>query len=275
MRALQAILFDVDGTLADTEGDGHRKAYNLAFHQLGLTFRWGPRLYRKLLAQPGGRERLNHYLNHYQPELGAHAKSAAEKPQAWVARVHDLKSRHYRRIVRSGQVPLRAGVARLMREAHDRGLLIGVVTNASRASLKPLFQYSLGSELTALLDTIVSGEDVFRKKPAPDLYQAALKNLRLQPDQCLAVEDSAMGLKSATAAGIATLIAYNGDTENQDFSAALLVLDSLGDPGSPAQVRRGALSANPWVSVPDLQRLFAKPRVIVAPLYSRRKRPKK
>ncbi|MEK6805451.1 MAG: HAD-IA family hydrolase [Pseudomonadota bacterium] len=253
---LRAILFDVDGTLADTESDGHRKAYNRAFRKLGLTFRWGPKLYRKLLRQPGGKERLNHFLDRYQPELGEHADAVGESTEAWVAHVHGLKSRYFRRLLRRGQIPLRPGVARLMREARDAGLKIGLVTNASRASLKPILRYSLGETLVNALDTIVCGEDVARKKPAPDLYKAALKNLQLRPDECLAVEDSAIGLKAATGAGVATVITFNGDTEKQDFAAALAVLDSLGEPQHPVQVLKGSLAGAPCVTVAGLQALF-------------------
>lgn len=256
MPSLQAILFDVDGTLADTESEGHRKAYNRAFHELGLGFRWGPELYRKLLQQPGGRERLKHYLNHYQPGLGNHTEAARESFDAWVSQVHGLKSRYFRQIVRLGHVPLRPGVARLMREAHNTGLRIGLVTNASRATLRPLLRYSLGEKLMGLLDVIVSGEEVARKKPAPDLYKRALKKLQLRPDQCLAVEDSAMGLKAATAAGVATVITYNGDTEKQDFASAVLVLDSLGEPRHPARVIRGKFKGKAWVSAHGLQQFF-------------------
>jgi HAD superfamily hydrolase (TIGR01509 family) len=241
---LRAILFDLDGTLADTEVLGHRPAYNRAFRKLGLGFRWGPKLYRKLLRQPGGEERLLHYLKRYRPELGEHQQAADSDPASWAETVHDLKSRYFRRLVRRGRVPLRPGVARLLAEAHGAGVATAIVTSASRPTLEPLLRHSLGAELASGIDVIVCGEDVARKKPHPELYLLALSRLQLPACECLAVEDSAMGLASAVAAGVPTLITTNDNTVDQDFGAALLVLDNLGEPGAPAEVRHGTLDGD-------------------------------
>jgi HAD superfamily hydrolase (TIGR01509 family) len=256
---LRALLFDVDGTLADTERLGHRKAYNRAFRKLGLAFRWGPKLYRRLLKQPGGKERLQHYLRRYQPELGEHADAVGESEDAWVEHVHHLKSRYFRRLVRGGALPLRPGVARLMREADAAGLQIAVVTNASRASLQPLLRYSLGKDLAGRIDVVVCGEDGVAKKPAPDLYHLALQRLQLPAPACIAVEDSAMGLKAATTAGIPTIITINAETEDQDFSSAMLVLDSLGEPEAPVKLLRGYLNGYHCVTADFLQEIMSTP----------------
>lgn len=251
---LRALLFDLDGTLADTERLGHRPAYNRAFKKLGLSFRWGPKLYRKLLKQPGGQERLLHYLKRYQPELGEHQAAADADPQGWTRTVHDLKSRYFRRLVRRGRVPLRPGVARLMREARAEGLRLAIVTSASRATVKPILRHSLGAALSREIDVLVCGEDVAHKKPAPDLYQLALARLDLPAGACLAIEDSAAGLASASAAGIATLVTPNDNTVHDDFERALIVLDNLGEPEAPALVLRGALEGG-CVTLPALRRL--------------------
>lgn len=254
---LRAVLFDVDGTLADTEALGHRPAYNRAFRKLGLEMRWGPKLYRKLLKQPGGRERLKHYVEHYQPDLGAQQVEVAADLDSWVSKVHELKSKYFKKRMRNGSVPLRPGIARLMREARANGLKLAIVTNASLKTLKPVLRYCMGPELAAEIDVIASGEEVQRKKPAPDLYRLALQRLGVDASECVTLEDSQMGLAAATAAHVAAVVTVNSDTLEQDFSDAALVMSSLGEPGAPAKVLRGELCGRSWVTIADLQRIAA------------------
>ena len=239
--SLRALLLDVDGTVADTERHGHRPAYNRAFRKLELGFRWGPKLYRKLLAQPGGKERLRHYVNAYQPDLGHHRAAYERDPEAWIRMVHKLKSHYFHRYLRMGLVPLRPGVARLIREADSAGLRVALVSNASRASLEPVVRYGLGEDLAERIDLIVSGEDVQAKKPAPDTYLLAMQKLGLAAEECVALEDSDIGLRAASAAGVPTVVTTNSNTEGQDFSRAVVVLDGCGDPDHPAQLVRGSL----------------------------------
>ena len=236
--SLDALLFDVDGTLADTEALGHLPAYNAAFREMGLPWHWSPEIYREdLLLQPGGQERIRHFVLRHKPGMGNHHHSAGENLAAWVNQVHATKSRIFRERVEGGHVPLRSGVARLIREAGQMGIRVGLVTNASRRSLEPLLAHTLGADLLQRLSFIVSGEEVKRKKPAPDLYLRALDKLNLPAHKVVAVEDSAMGLGASSAAGIATLIATNQDTHAQDFSSAAAVCNGLGEPGEPWQVQ--------------------------------------
>jgi len=237
--ALRALLFDVDGTLADTEPHGHLPAYNRAFKEMGLGWKWSKRLYRRLLLQPGGRERLDHYLREHAPELGSQRERVKHDRRGWIEDVHRLKSKHFRQRLEKGRVPLRAGVRRLMLEAADSSLSIALVTNASRASLEPFLAHALGEDLRSRVDLIVSGEDVERKKPAPDLYRSALERLGLRNHECLAIEDSEIGLRSAVGASIPTLVVVNEDTRQQRFDEALMVVDSLGEPGAPGHVLGG------------------------------------
>ena len=253
---LRALLFDLDGTLADTEVLGHRPAYNRAFKKLGLPFRWGPKLYRKLLRQPGGQERLLHYLQRYQPELGEHRAAAEADPAGWTRSVHELKSRYFRHLVRKGRVPLRPGVARLMNEARAEGLRLAIVTSASRATLRPILRHCLGDALMRENDVLVCGKDVQHKKPAPDLYLLALARLDLAPDQCIAIEDSEMGLAAATAARIPTVVTTNDNTAHENFDRARLVVDTLGEPGAPSTVLHGKLDGT-LVTIDALRKLLS------------------
>lgn len=251
---LRALLIDVDGTLADTEGNGHRPAYNEAFRELGLGFRWNAELYRELLLQPSGRERLMFYLKHHRPELGPHAASICSDMQGFVERVHRLKSHYYQQLMSKGRIPLRPGMARLIREAHAAGITIALVSNSSQASLNAMIEHGLGPRLAANIDLIIGGDGLRHRKPAPEPYLLALSRLGLSANECVALEDSAMGLKAACAAGIPTVITCNSNTEDEDFQTAALVLESLGEPRQAAKVRRGKLMGD-YLTLADLQRL--------------------
>jgi HAD superfamily hydrolase (TIGR01509 family) len=255
---LRALLFDLDGTLADTERLGHRPAYNRAFRKLGLPFRWGPRLYRKLLRHTGGKERLLQYLKRHDPDLGPQRAAIEADPRGWARAVHALKSRYFRRLVRGGRVPLRPGVARLMNEARAEDLRLAIVTSASRSTLAPILRHSLGAALVRQFDVLVCGRDVDHKKPAPDLYLLALARLELAPGDCVAIEDSQSGLAAARAAGIATVVTTNDNTAHEDFAGAHLVVDTLGEPGAPCAVLQGRLDGA-CVTVPALRELLAPP----------------
>lgn len=239
--ALKALLFDVDGTLADTESRGHLPAYNKAFRELGLDWRWTPKLYRDLLHESGasGRARIRHYLTHYNPPLGAHARAAAKHPEELVESVHTTKSRHFGHLLQRGEMPLRTGVARLMREAHAQGVKIGLVTNASPATMQAFMDHGLGEKFRCMVDVVVEGTPEAAKKPAPDLYLKALDRLSVYAGECVAIEDSMAGLEAAVQAGIATLVTVNEYTHGKPLGKADLVLSCLGEAGEPFTVLHG------------------------------------
>lgn len=258
---LRALLFDVDGTLADTEPHGHLPAYNRAFRELGLTWRWSARLYRELLLLPTGRERLHHFLERYHPPLGRYA--AEPDPDRLVRAVHAAKSRHFQYLVEKGHVPLRTGVRRLVQEAAQAGLLIAIVTNASHETLEPLLLHVVGERLRDSVSAVISGDEVVRRKPAPDLYLEALRVLGLSPTDCVAVEDSAMGLMAARGAGLRTLVTVNDFTADQVFPDAALVVDGLGEPNAPFEVIAGCAGDHHWVSIDLLRELCDRPEPAV------------
>lgn len=250
--ALRALIFDVDGTLAETERDGHRVAFNQAFRDLGLDWHWDAALYRELLAVAGGRERIEHFLRVHRQEFRAPGDR-----EAFLARVHAAKTARFARLVAGQGLALRPGVRRLLGEARAAGLRLAIATTASAAAVAALLRACLGAEPDAVFDAIGSGECVPRKKPAPDVYEWVLARLGLAPSQCIAIEDSAPGLAAARAAGIATLVTASDMTRDHDFTGALAVLSDLGEPQAPFTLLAGAAHGARWADVAALQRWLA------------------
>lgn len=257
---LKALLFDVDGTLADTEAHGHLPAYNRAFRDLDLNWQWSRKLYRKLLSVPSGRERIAHYIDHYKPDLGAHDANAKTDRAGWVKSIHERKSHVFQERLKTGHVPLRAGVERLLTQAYAAGLRIVIVTNASSATLQPFLKYALGSRLRNCITAIISGDQIQRRKPAPDIYLEACRVIDCQPHECVAIEDSAMGLDAAYAAGVPAVVTINADTREQALTHAQLVVDSLGEPGQPVRVLKSPGFDFDYVDLDVLRRLCIAPR---------------
>ena len=216
---LQALIFDVDGTLADTERDGHRVAFNAAFREAGLPWNWDVKLYGELLAVTGGKERMVHYAQRYAPQLAARA----DFPHL-VRKLHSLKTSHYVHLVEGGALPLRPGVSSMIHEARQAGLKLAIATTTSPENVAALLRASLGHDAEKWFDVIGAGDIVPAKKPAPDIYLWVLARLGVPAAGCLAIEDSAHGLRAALAAGIPTLVTENGYTRGQDFSGAVAVL---------------------------------------------------
>ena len=228
---IEAFIFDVDGTLADTERDGHRVAFNQAFEQFGLDWHWSEETYGELLAVTGGKERMHHFVEtHNKPERDR------DDLVDLIKQLHARKTENYVALLNDNAIPLRPGVLRLITEAREQGIRLAIATTTTPENVTALLSNALGKESVDWFEVIGAGDIVPAKKPAPDIYEYVLDKMDLKPEQCLAFEDSINGIKASTGSDLQTVITYNGYTEEDDFSGALVVLDNLGEPDQPSAV---------------------------------------
>jgi HAD superfamily hydrolase (TIGR01509 family) len=220
---IKAIIFDVDGTLADTE-DGHRKSFNRAFAECGLDWDWDVALYDKLLRVTGGKERIKYFVSDFLPGF---AKPADY--EGFVKNLHGVKTRHYTDMLGEGRIPLRPGIAQLIQDAHAAGITLAIATTTTAENVSALLEVGLGKDWADYFAANGCGDIVPRKKPAPDIYFWVLDRLGLSAADCIALEDSENGLRSSLAAGIKTFVTVNHYTRNQDFAGAAAVFDDLSD----------------------------------------------
>nr|WP_271604394.1 HAD family hydrolase [Bradyrhizobium sp. CCBAU 11434] len=220
IRNAVALIFDVDGTLAETE-ELHRRAFNHAFARHGLDWHWDRAAYRDLLRVTGGKERIRAF----------HARQQVAPPlsDADIAELHRIKTAHYAELIETGCCPLRPGVAELLTAAKARRQQIAIATTTSHGNIDALLSRALGAGWALDFEAIVAGDDVRHKKPAPDVYLEVQARLRLAPSDCVAIEDSANGLVAASRAHIPVLITRSIYFRDDDFSAARFVLDELSE----------------------------------------------
>ncbi|BBB22493.1 HAD family hydrolase [Abyssogena phaseoliformis symbiont OG214] len=249
--ALEALIFDVDGTLANTERDGHLKAFNLAFKELGLDWHWSNEAYHELLNVTGGQLRIKYYLKKYNP-IFEH-----QYLDDFVASIHQLKTKIYVSLMDEGAVPLRIGVKRLFNEARKANLRLAIATTTTLANVDALIANTLGAEALDWFEVVGAGNITPKLKPAGDIYTYVLKQMNLDPTKCLAFEDSHNGIISATQAGLKTIITVNEYTDKHEFDGALVVLDHLGDKDKPFSLIKGNTTNATCVDVAYLRELHA------------------
>ena len=225
MAELKCLLWDVDGTLADTERDGHRVAFNMAFEEAGMERRWSVETYGELLKVTGGKERMQ-----FDIERGGMPEIPFEK----IAALHARKTTHYETLIGQGLIPLRPGVLRLLEEAYAAGVTLGVSTTTTPSALDALIEHSLGKEWFDRFAVLAAGDIVPNKKPAPDIYTYAMEQLGVAPENTVALEDSGNGWLSARAAGLKCVVTLNGYTAMQNFGGADLVVSEFGEPDRDA-----------------------------------------
>ena len=244
MSELRALIFDMDGTLADTERDGHRVAFNRAFAAAGLNWDWSPSFYAQLLSVSGGKERIRHYLTNYCSDF-----TPPVDLDKFIAELHAAKNNYYQQLLAEGGIPLRPGVRRLLAEARNQGLRLAIATTSALPNVTALLENTLPPDGTEWFEVIAAGDIVPAKKPAPDIYQYVLRVMELEAQHCLVFEDSAHGLKAASQTGLKTVITVNDYTYNEDFSRAILVLDNLGDPQQPFTVLAGEVENHSYLDL--------------------------
>jgi HAD superfamily hydrolase (TIGR01509 family) len=247
-RRPRAVIFDVDGTLVDSERDGHRVAFNRAFEEFGLPLRWEVDHYGRLLTITGGQRRL-------QADFDRAGIPESERAEL-VPRVHARKTEIFREMAAGGQVTARPGVERLLRDLEAAGVRLGVATTGTRSWVAALLDRLFGP---GRFEVVVTGDEAPERKPDPSAYHMAMERMGVAADESLSVEDSHNGLVAARAAALPCVVVVNDYTRDQDLAGADLVLDGFGDPAAPAAVLHDPHALRPpgHLDVGTLDRLHA------------------
>ncbi|HEY5669509.1 MAG TPA: HAD-IA family hydrolase [Anaerolineales bacterium] len=223
MGKIKAVFFDQDGVIIDTERDGHRVSFNMTFKEFGFTDEWSVNYYHELLQIAGGKERMKHHSL----TKGFNPPVPPDEIDELVKTMHKRKTALFVELIESGQLPLRPGVHRFMKEVVEAGLMIGVCTTSNEQSARAI----TGKILSDIkFDLVLAGDVVSKKKPDPEIYNLALSRTGLKPDECFVVEDSKNGVLAAKAAGMPTVVTTNYYTEKEDVSSGDIIVTSLGDP---------------------------------------------
>jgi HAD superfamily hydrolase (TIGR01509 family) len=256
VNKLEALLFDVDGTLVDTE-ELHRQAYNQIFVDFGIGWDWSAHLYTELVAVSGGFDRIAAYID----TLGV---SPVEKTRLrrLIPSLHREKTRLYGHLLGTSAARLRPGIARLLDESRRAGLRIGLAATSSSVNVEKLLLAALGHAARKAVRAVACADQVARKKPAPDIYELLLTELDVPALACVAFEDSANGLASAKATGLYTIVTPTRWTVAQSFAAADLVLPSLGDPGQPLDPQLAELVGGPYLNLARIKALRSVSRLV-------------
>jgi HAD superfamily hydrolase (TIGR01509 family) len=253
--SLKALIFDVDGTISNTERDAHLFAFNQAFEQLGIDWNWSNELYHQLLKITGGKERIKHYINDYLTDFDT--RPVADTITDFAIKLHAQKTQNFIDIIDKGDLPLRIGIERIFNEAKQRGLRLAIATTTTYANVEAIIGNTLGKEWLDNFEVIGAGDVVANKKPAGDIYKYVLDKMGLSPDEAIAFEDSENGIRSATDAGLQSIITVNEYTTTHNFEGALVVLDNLGEEHTPFEKIKGRDTQHTFVTIDYVLELYA------------------
>lgn len=252
MAGLKAVFFDLDGVIVDTERDGHRVAFNLAFKEYGFSDEWGVDYYHELLRIGGGKERMRHHWE----TRGFSRPVSAEEIDGLIRQMHKRKTAIFVDLIEKGKLPLRPGVHRFMHEAAQRGLQLGVCTTSNEKAAAAITETLLPD---IRFEVILAGDVVQHKKPDPEVYVLALARTGLEPNAAFVIEDSRNGVMSAAGAGLRVVATTNGYTENEDLSSADIIVTCLGDPdGEKGRLVKGTLPFDGVLHLADVEDYLAR-----------------
>ncbi|WP_422391383.1 HAD-IA family hydrolase [Arthrobacter sp. N1] len=253
---MPALIFDCDGVLADTEQYGHLPAFNQTFSDFGVPVQWSVSDYAEKVKIGGGKERMRSILT---PDLAASLGLQDDAVDAAILSWHKRKTEVYKGLVESGVMPARPGIARIVQEARDAGWTLAVASTSAEPAVRAVLTHAVGESLAAHF-SVFAGDVVPAKKPAPDIYLLALRELEVSTEDAIVVEDSGNGLRAAVAAGLRTVVTVSGFTREEDFTGASLVVSSLGDPdGEQAEILASPAGVEPSgvVTLATLQELLS------------------
>jgi dihydroxyacetone kinase phosphoprotein-dependent L subunit len=243
----RALIFDCDGVLGDTEQFGHLVAFNQMWKESGVPWEWSVEEYGRKLKIGGGKERMASLFSEAKflkawPAAPADETARKETVAAW----HKRKTEIYKEIIRSGRIPARSGVRRLSEEALANGWLLAVASTSAPEAVNAVLRHAVGEATAGRFSAVLAGDVVKAKKPAPDIYLMAARELGVPPEACVVVEDSNNGVESAYAAQMQCVVTVSGYTREEDFSHASIVVTCLGDPGGePCEVLANRSAARP------------------------------
>jgi HAD superfamily hydrolase (TIGR01509 family) len=238
MAEIKAIIFDQDGVIIDTERDGHRVAFNKTFKEFGFDFQWDVDYYHELLQVAGGKERMRHHLH----TKGFAREVKSEEEDGLIKALHKRKTEIFIELIKEGALPLRPGIKRIMKEAMNRGLKVGICTTSNEKAAHAV-AYEILKDIK--FEFVLAGDVVEKKKPHPEIYLLALKKGGLKAEECIVVEDSHNGLLAAKAAGMNVVVTTNHYTEKEDLREADIIVTCLGDPdGEKGKLKQGGEGIN-------------------------------
>ena len=246
---LNAILFDVGGTIAESE-EIHRVSFNEAFKEFGLNWYWDEAIYRELVFIGGGKERIKHYITRAWPEM-----LKQKNFTKYIESVHKIKGQIYEEFLNDSQLKARPGIIRLLKELKNEKIRLAIVSDTTEENLINLFKKGLGINPIEWFEILAHGGCTIQKKPSPDIYLWTLERLKLPPESCLAIEDAPRGVDSAIDAGLKVLVTPSIYTLEEKFEKSSLLLSHLGEPEEPFNVIKGDAFGHSFVDLDLLKKI--------------------